>query len=63
MRIRRDRLSGVTPEEVQQVRPQLEAFAAQMPGGFAGADQRAKGESCRPMTQVDPVITLSLRSG
>src|ERR1700743_3399078 len=44
MRICCDLLSGVTPEEMQQVRPQLEAFAAQMLGGFARADQRAKGE-------------------
>jgi SRSO17 transposase len=38
-----DFLSGVTPEELEQVRPRLEAFAAQMLGGLARADQRAKG--------------------
>jgi SRSO17 transposase len=39
-----DLVFGVTPEEMQQVRPRLEAFAAQMLGGFARADQRVKGE-------------------
>jgi SRSO17 transposase len=34
----------VTPEEMEQVRPRLEAFAAGMLGGLARADQRAKGE-------------------
>jgi SRSO17 transposase len=34
----------VTPEELEQVRPRLVAFAAEMLGGFARADQRAKGE-------------------
>jgi SRSO17 transposase len=34
----------VTPEEMGQVRPRLEAFAAGMLGGLARADQRAKGE-------------------
>jgi SRSO17 transposase len=35
----------MTPEEMEQVRPRLEAFAARMLGGLARADQRAKGES------------------
>jgi SRSO17 transposase len=39
-----DLLSVVTPEEMEQVRPRLEAFAARMMGGLARADQRAKGE-------------------
>ena len=39
-----DFLSVVTPEEMEQVRPRLEAFAARMLGGLARADQRAKGE-------------------
>ena len=34
----------MTPEELEQVRPRLEAFAARMLGGLARADQRAKGE-------------------
>jgi len=34
----------VTPEEMAQVRPRLEAFAAEMLGGLARSDQRAKGE-------------------
>ena len=34
----------VTPEEMDQVRPRLEAFAAEMLGGLARSDQRAKGE-------------------
>jgi SRSO17 transposase len=34
----------VTPEEMEQVRPRLEAFAAEMLGGLARSDQRAKGE-------------------
>jgi SRSO17 transposase len=34
----------VTPEEMEQVRPGLEAFAADMLGGLARSDQRAKGE-------------------
>jgi SRSO17 transposase len=38
-----DLLSVVTPEEMEQVRPRLEAFAAQMLGGLARADQRVKG--------------------
>src|SRR3954465_13949922 len=29
---------------MEQVRPRLEAFAAEMLGGLAGSDQRAKGE-------------------
>lgn len=37
-------LSVVTPEEMELIRPRLEAFAAQMLGGLARADQRAKGE-------------------
>jgi SRSO17 transposase len=36
-------LSVVTPEEMEQVRPRLEAFAARMLGGLGRADQRAKG--------------------
>jgi SRSO17 transposase len=39
-----DLLPVVTPEEMEQVRPRLEAFAARMMGGLARADQRAKGE-------------------
>ena len=35
---------GVTPEEMQVVRPRVEAFAAQMLGGLPRWDQRAKGE-------------------
>jgi SRSO17 transposase len=38
-----DFLPVVTPEEMEQVRPRLEAFAARMLGGLARADQRAKG--------------------
>jgi len=34
----------VTPEEMEQVRPQLVGFAAEMLGGFARSVQRAKGE-------------------
>ena len=34
----------VTPEEMEQVRPRLAGFAAEMFGGFARSDQRAKGE-------------------
>jgi SRSO17 transposase len=34
----------VTPEELDQVRPRLVAFAAEMLGGLARSDQRAKGE-------------------
>ena len=34
----------VTPEEIEQVRPCLEAFALEMFGGLARSDQRAKGE-------------------
>jgi SRSO17 transposase len=34
----------MTPEEMEQVRPRLEAFAARVLGGLARADQRAKGE-------------------
>jgi SRSO17 transposase len=34
----------VAPEEMDQVRPHLEAFAAEMLGGLARSDQRAKGE-------------------
>ena len=34
----------MTPEEMDQVRPRLEAFAAEMLGGLARSDQRAKGE-------------------
>ncbi len=34
----------MTPEHIAEVRPRLLAFAAQMLGGLARADQRAKGE-------------------
>jgi SRSO17 transposase len=34
----------MTPEEIDKVRPRLEAFTAQMLAGLARADQRAKGE-------------------
>ncbi|GAC1356181.1 MAG: hypothetical protein NVSMB4_17020 [Acidimicrobiales bacterium] len=34
----------MTPEEMDQVRPRLEAFAGEMLGGLARSDQRAKGE-------------------
>jgi SRSO17 transposase len=34
----------MTPQQMQQVRPQLEAFAARMLGGLARVDQRATGE-------------------
>jgi hypothetical protein len=34
----------VTPEEVEQVRLRLEAFAADMLGGLARADQQARSE-------------------
>ena len=34
----------MTPQEIDQVRPQLEAFAAQMLDGLARTDQQAKGE-------------------
>jgi SRSO17 transposase len=34
----------VKPEELEQVRPRLAAFAGEILGGFARADQRAKGE-------------------
>ncbi|GAA5143470.1 IS701 family transposase [Pseudonocardia adelaidensis] len=34
----------MTPEEMEQVRPRLEEFAAGMFGGLARSDQRAKGE-------------------
>jgi SRSO17 transposase len=34
----------MTPEEMEQVRPRLRAFAARMLGGLARADQRARGE-------------------
>src|SRR3954451_6321302 len=34
----------MTPEEMDQVRPRLEAFAAEMLSGLARSDQRAKGE-------------------
>jgi len=40
----RDLLSVVTPEEMEQVRPRLEAFAGRMLGALARADQRSKGE-------------------
>lgn len=39
-----DHPSGVTPEAMEEVRPGLEAFTAQMPGPLARRDQRAKGE-------------------
>ena len=39
-----DLLSFVTPDEMEQVRPRLEAFAAWMLGGLSRADQRGKGE-------------------
>ena len=35
---------GVKSEELEQVRPRLAAFAGEMLGGLARADQRAKGE-------------------
>src|SRR5512132_4508605 len=34
----------MTPDEMNQVRPRLEAFAARMLGGLARRDQRATGE-------------------
>ncbi|MBV6699885.1 transposase, partial [Kitasatospora aureofaciens] len=34
----------MTPEEMEAVRPRLEAFAAEMLGSLARRDQRAKGE-------------------
>src|ERR671929_1332805 len=34
----------MTPEEIDRVRPRLAAFAAEMLGGLARSDQRAKGE-------------------
>src|SRR5215210_7280059 len=34
----------MTPEEMNQVRPRLEAFAAEMLGGLTRSDQRATGE-------------------
>ena len=34
----------MTPEEMDQVRPRLVAFAAEMFGGLARSDQRATGE-------------------
>ena len=34
----------MTPEEMAEVRPELVAFAAEMPGGLARKDQRAAGE-------------------
>jgi|SRR4051812_21443961 SRSO17 transposase len=34
----------MTPEEMDQVRPRLVAFAAEMLGGLARSDQRATGE-------------------
>ena len=34
----------MTPQEMEQVRPRLEAFAARMLGGLSRADQRVKGE-------------------
>src|SRR5215469_14611356 len=37
-------LCGVTPEEMEEVRPRLEAFAAEMLGTLARRDQLAKGE-------------------
>jgi SRSO17 transposase len=53
----------MTPEEMDRVRPRIEAFAAEMLGGLGRADQRAKGalylrgllldgkrKSMRPMT-------------
>ena len=36
--------SVVSSEELERVRPRLEAFAAEMLGGLARVDQRAKGE-------------------
>ena len=44
IRLSRDLVRVVTPEEMDQVRPRLEAFAAEMLGGLARSDQRAKGE-------------------
>jgi SRSO17 transposase len=37
-------VSGVTPEEIELVRPRLVAFAGRMLGGLPRSDQRAKGE-------------------
>jgi SRSO17 transposase len=37
-------VSGVTPEEIELVRPRLVQFAAEMLGGLSRSDQRAKGE-------------------
>jgi SRSO17 transposase len=34
----------MTPQEIDQIRPRLAAFAEQMLGGLARSDQRAKGE-------------------
>src|SRR5260370_22534314 len=34
----------MTPEEMAEVRPRLLEFAAEMPGGLPGKDQRAAGE-------------------
>nr|WP_208972991.1 hypothetical protein [Streptomyces malaysiensis] len=34
----------MTPEEMDEVRPRLEAFAAEMLGSLKRRDQRAKGE-------------------
>src|SRR6059058_4310741 len=34
----------MTPEEIDQVRPRLVAFAAEMLGGLPRSDQRAKGQ-------------------
>jgi len=34
----------MTPQEMDEIRPRLETFAAQMLGGLARTDQQAKGE-------------------
>lgn len=39
-----DLLSGGAPEGMEEVRPRLEAFAAQMLESLARRDQRTKGE-------------------
>jgi SRSO17 transposase len=37
-------VAGVTPEEIEQVRPRLVEFTERMLGGLPRSDQRAKGE-------------------
>ena len=36
--------TGMTPQEIAEVRPRLAAFTAEMLGDFPLKDQRAKGE-------------------